>query len=146
MVETSYIELCFVLPVFLQNLHNCFFLSRLLIPYYTTVFRDQIKACIAGTSHVIKQHTKPTGQRHSIFYFTYALLFRYSESTCFLYFCLEMSKQSNLFHGHGFRVTLVRHGIIIIAYQLRTTCQVRKNSRELAGFASSAVKLHCYSL
>ena len=93
MVETSYIELCFVLPVFLQNLHNCFFLSRLLIPYYTTVFRDQIKACIAGTSHVIKQHTKPTGHRHSIFYFTYVLLFRYSESTCFLYFCLEMSKQ-----------------------------------------------------
>ena len=41
MVETSYIELCFVLPVFLQNLHNCFFLSMLLIPYYTTVFRGQ---------------------------------------------------------------------------------------------------------
>ena len=41
MVETSYIELCFVLPVFLQNLHSCFFLSMLLIPYYTTVFRGQ---------------------------------------------------------------------------------------------------------
>ena len=47
--------------------------------------------------HVIKQQTKPTGQRHSIFYFTYALLFRYSESTCLLFFCLEMSKQLTLF-------------------------------------------------
>ena len=33
----------------------------LLIPYYTTVFR--------GQSHVIKQHTKPTGHVHASVYF-----------------------------------------------------------------------------
>ena len=41
MVETSYFELCFLLPVLLKNLDNCFFLSMLLICYYTTVFRVQ---------------------------------------------------------------------------------------------------------
>ena len=32
-------------PVLLQNLHNCFFLSMLLISYYTTVFRGQSENC-----------------------------------------------------------------------------------------------------
>ena len=61
----------------------------LLIPYYTTVFRGQsqnrwyktVMSAAMLLNKTIKQHTKPTGQRHSIFYFTYALLFRYSEST-----------------------------------------------------------------
>ena len=97
MVETSYIELCFVLPVFLQNLLNCFFLSMLLIPYYTTVFRGQsqnrwYKTAMSAATLL----NKATGQRHSIFYFTYALLFRYSENTCFFFFGLEMSKQLTL--------------------------------------------------
>ena len=68
----------------------------LLIPYYTTVFRGQSQNRWYKTSAAMLLN-KATGQRHSIFYFTYALLFRYSESTCLLFFCLEMSKQLTLF-------------------------------------------------
>ena len=144
MVETSYIELCFVLPAFLQNLHNCFFLSMLLIPYYTTVFRGQSQNRWYKTAMLLNNilNLLASGIPFSTSRMHYSFVTLKARAFCiFVWRC-----QSNLFHGHGFRVTLVRHGIIIIAYQLRTTCQVRKNSRELAGFASSAVKLHCYSL
>ena len=70
MVETSYIELCFVLPVFLQNLHNCFFLSMLLIPYYTTVFRGQsqnrwYKTAMSAAMLLNGQHSLTSVERPS---------------------------------------------------------------------------------
>ena len=47
MVETSYFELCFLLPVLLKNLDNCFFLSMLFICYYSMLY-SEFKARIAG--------------------------------------------------------------------------------------------------
>ena len=96
MVETSYIELCFVLPVFLQNLHNCFFLSMLLIPYYTTVFRGQSQNRWYKTAMLLNSilNLLASGIPFSTSRMRYSFVTLKARA---FFFGLEMSKQLTLF-------------------------------------------------
>ena len=100
MVETSYIELCFVLPVFLQNLHNCFFLSMLLIPYYTTVFRGQSQnrwyKTVMSAAMLLNNilNLLASGIPFSTSRMRYSFVTLKARA---FFFCLEMSKQLTLF-------------------------------------------------